>query len=118
VSPPQPQPPACPHPTSPQAILLVRAIALACPPPALEACLRGAYRAFAQNAKFVSAASAAHIHFMGAAVIEMTRLDAGWGSLGRRVWATLGAGVGSPGFRVQGLGGPGRRRVRLAGEEG
>ncbi|KIY92006.1 hypothetical protein MNEG_15957, partial [Monoraphidium neglectum] len=59
-----------------QAILLVRAIALSCPPPALDSCLRGTYRAFAQNAKFVTAASLPHIHFMGAAVVEMTRLDA------------------------------------------
>jgi hypothetical protein len=58
-------------------VLLVRAIAMACPPPALESCLRGAYRAFAQNAKFVTAASAPHINFMGAAVVELTRIDAG-----------------------------------------
>lgn len=55
----------------------MRAVALSCPPPALDACLRGTYRAFAQNAKFVTAASLPHIHFMGAAVVEMTRLDAG-----------------------------------------
>ncbi len=83
----------------------MRAIALSCPPPALETCLRGTYRAFAQNSKFVSAASVGHIHFMGAAVIEMTRLDVGgwcfvWGSVGwRRMeafgWLHWGVAFGS-----------------------
>ena len=60
----------------------MRAIALSCPPPALDMALRGTYRAVAQNAKFVSAASLPHIHFMGAAVVEMTRLDPGGGGHG------------------------------------
>ena len=37
--------------------------------------LQGVYRTFVRNAKFVSAASMPHIHFLGACVIEMFGLD-------------------------------------------
>lgn len=60
-----------------QAILLVRAMALALPPPAIDACLKGVYRAFSANAKFVNAASAPHINFMASCIVEMYGLDAG-----------------------------------------
>jgi len=59
-----------------QAILLVRSMALALPLPAMDACLKGVYRAFASNAKFVNAASTPLINFMAAAVVEMYALDA------------------------------------------
>jgi nucleolar complex protein 2 len=58
-----------------QAALLVRAMALALPPPALDACLKGAYRAFAASARFTSAASAPAISFMGAVVVELHGID-------------------------------------------
>jgi nucleolar complex protein 2 len=64
-----------PPPCCAQAFLFIRQLALSLPPPALDVCLRGAYRAYVANARFVSAASAAHIHFMGACVVEMVGLD-------------------------------------------
>ena len=36
-----------------------------------SSCLQAAYRCFVQNSKFVTASSAAHIHFLGACVIEL-----------------------------------------------
>ncbi|KAI3438608.1 hypothetical protein D9Q98_001031 [Chlorella vulgaris] len=54
-----------------QAILLVRQMALELPQPALDNCLKGVYRAFSTNAKFVNAASVPQINFMAAAVVEM-----------------------------------------------
>lgn len=48
------------HPHT-QAFLAVRALAVAVPEPYLERCLKGMYRTFLANSKFVSAASAPHI---------------------------------------------------------
>ena len=77
MSPNKPHTPLSPHTHTPQAVLLIRAMALALPPPALEDSLRGVYRADVTNARFVSAASLPHLHFMGAAVVEMSGLDLG-----------------------------------------
>ena len=59
-----------------QAILFIRAMAISLPPPTMDTCLKGVYRAFSSNAKFVNAASAPHINFMAACVVEMYGLDA------------------------------------------
>ncbi|EFN57450.1 hypothetical protein CHLNCDRAFT_142934 [Chlorella variabilis] len=59
-----------------QAILLVRQMALELPQPALDNCLKGVYRAFSTNAKFVNAASVPQINFMAAAVVEMYGISA------------------------------------------
>lgn len=58
-----------------QALLLVRQLGLVLPPPALQTCLRGAYRAYAANAKFVSPASLPALAFMAAGVVELSTLD-------------------------------------------
>lgn len=58
-----------------QALLFIRRMAAALPPPALELALKGVYRSFVQNAKFVNAASVPHIHFMASCVVEMFGLD-------------------------------------------
>ena len=58
-----------------QAILLVRSMALKLPSPSLDACLKGVYRAYSSNAKFVNAASVPHINFMAACVVELYGLD-------------------------------------------
>jgi nucleolar complex protein 2 len=59
-----------------QAILLVRQMALDLPQPALDNCLKGVYRAFSSNAKFVNAASMPQINFMAAAVVEVYSINA------------------------------------------
>lgn len=58
-------------------------MALSLPPPALDTCLRGVYRAYVSHARFVTASSLPHIHFMGAGVVELMGLDlsAGWVAL-------------------------------------
>lgn len=61
--------------TSLQALLLVRQMALVLPPPALQTVLRGAYRAYAANAKFVSPSSLPALAFMAAGVVELSSLD-------------------------------------------
>ncbi|KAL3162814.1 hypothetical protein ABBQ32_009271 [Trebouxia sp. C0010 RCD-2024] len=58
-----------------QALLFIRHMAAMLPPPALELALKGVYRSFVQNAKFVNAASVPHIHFMASCVVEMFGLD-------------------------------------------
>ncbi|KAK9791168.1 hypothetical protein WJX73_004155 [Symbiochloris irregularis] len=58
-----------------QAFLLVREMASVLPAPTLSNAMKGVYRVFVRNAKFVSAASMPHIHFLGACVIEMFGLD-------------------------------------------
>ncbi|DBA84942.1 TPA: hypothetical protein ACH3X2_005684 [Trebouxia sp. C0005] len=58
-----------------QALLFIRHMAAMLPPPALELALKGVYRTFVQNAKFVNAASVPHIHFMASCVVEMFGLD-------------------------------------------
>lgn len=58
-----------------QAILLVRSMAMKLPQPSLDACLKGVYRAYSSNAKFVNAASVPHINFMAACVVELYGLD-------------------------------------------
>lgn len=58
-----------------QALLFIRHMAAVLPPPALELALKGVYRSFVQNAKFVNAASVPHIHFMASCVVEMFGLD-------------------------------------------
>ena len=47
-----------------QAVLLLRALLLALPAAGVERVLRGLYRTFSANAKFVNAASLEHIAFM------------------------------------------------------
>jgi len=59
-----------------QSILLVRSMALSLPPPALDNALKGAYKAFMSNSKFVSANSAAALDFMAACLVELHGLDA------------------------------------------
>lgn len=54
-----------------QAVLLLRALLLSQPAAGAELVLKGAYRAFSANAKFVTAASLEHISFMGAGVAEL-----------------------------------------------
>jgi nucleolar complex protein 2 len=54
-----------------QALLLLRACMLLLPSPTPETALRSAYRAYVQNAKFVSAASVAHLGFMAAGLVEL-----------------------------------------------
>lgn len=44
-------------------------------PGALEHVLKGAYRSYYANAKFVTAASVPHINFMATCVIELYGLD-------------------------------------------
>lgn len=58
-----------------QALLLVRQMGLVLPPPALQTVLRGAYRAYAANAKFVSPATLPALAFMAAGVVELSSLD-------------------------------------------
>ena len=58
-----------------QAILLLRALAVGLPPPALERVAKGVYRTFASNAKFVNAESVEHIAFMSTCVVEIFGLD-------------------------------------------
>ena len=58
-----------------QAILLLRAIAVGLPPPALERVAKGVYRTFASNAKFVNVDSVEHIAFMSTCVVEIFGLD-------------------------------------------
>ncbi|KAG1661708.1 hypothetical protein FOA52_002044 [Chlamydomonas sp. UWO 241] len=58
-----------------QAFLAVRALAVAVPEPYLERCLKGMYRTFLANSKFVSAASAPHIAFMSTCCVELWGLD-------------------------------------------
>eukprot|EP00877_Chromochloris_zofingiensis_P001779 jgi/Chrzof1/11601/Cz06g01210.t1 len=58
-----------------QAILFIRDMALTLPPPALDTCLKGVYRTYASNAKFVSPATLPHLSFMSACMVEMTGLD-------------------------------------------
>lgn len=58
-----------------QALLLVRQMGLVLPPPALQTSLRGAYRAYSANAKFVSPASLPALAFMAAGVTELSTLD-------------------------------------------
>jgi hypothetical protein len=58
-----------------QALLLVRQLGLVLPPPALQTVLRGAYRAYAANAKFVSPATLPALAFMAAGVVELSSLD-------------------------------------------
>ena len=60
-----------------QAIVFLRAVAVELPPEteALEQVLRGTYRTFAANAKFVNAASLEHVAFMSACVVEIYGLD-------------------------------------------
>lgn len=50
-------------------------MALTLPPPALDTCLKGVYRTYASNAKFVSPATLPHLSFMSACMVEMTGLD-------------------------------------------
>ena len=57
------------------AIVLLRAIAATCPGPALERAVKGVYRAYASNAKFMNANSAENIAFMSACVVEMFGID-------------------------------------------
>ena len=57
------------------AIVLLRAIAATCPGPALEREVKGVYRAYASNAKFMNANSAENIAFMSACVVEMFGID-------------------------------------------
>ncbi|GAB4817038.1 hypothetical protein N2152v2_004084 [Parachlorella kessleri] len=59
-----------------QALLFIRQMAFTLPQPALDNCLKGVYRAFSANAKFVNAASVPHINFMAACVVEMYGVDA------------------------------------------
>ena len=42
-----------------------------------QPCAQGVYRSFVANAKFVNAASLAHISFMGACVVELFGLEPG-----------------------------------------
>jgi hypothetical protein len=58
-----------------QALLLVRQMGLVLPPPALQTVLRGAYRAYVSNAKFVSPATLPALSFMAAGVVELSSLD-------------------------------------------
>ena len=58
-----------------QAILLLRAMAVGLPPPALERVAKGVYRTFASNAKFLNAESVEHIVFMSTCVVEIFGLD-------------------------------------------
>ena len=58
-----------------QSILLLRAMAVTLPPPALERIAKGVYRTFASNAKFVNADSVEHIAFMSTCVVEIFGLD-------------------------------------------
>ncbi|GFR47619.1 hypothetical protein Agub_g9358, partial [Astrephomene gubernaculifera] len=58
-----------------QAFLAIRALAVSLPQPALDSCLKGAYRIFVANSKFVSAASAPHIAFMSTCLVELWGLD-------------------------------------------
>jgi hypothetical protein len=53
----------------------VRQLGLVLPPPALQTVLRGAYRAYAANAKFVSPATLPALAFMAAGVVELSSLD-------------------------------------------
>ncbi|KAK9822072.1 hypothetical protein WJX74_004970 [Apatococcus lobatus] len=60
-----------------QALLLIRQMALLLPDPALDLALKGTYRTFVRNARFVTPDSAPHIAFMAACVVEMHSLDMG-----------------------------------------
>lgn len=56
------------------AILFIRRMAVAVPE-SLDSCLRGVYRTYAANAKFMTAAGAPAISFMADCVVEMFGLD-------------------------------------------
>ena len=58
-----------------QAILLLRALAIGLPAPALERVAKGVYRTFASNSKFVNADSVEHVAFMSTCVVEIFGLD-------------------------------------------
>eukprot|EP00891_Asterochloris_glomerata_P005532 jgi/Astpho2/5532/gw1.00079.30.1_t len=60
-----------------QAILFMRAMAVQLPPPMLDSVLKGVYRSFVSNAKFVNAATTPHIAFMASCVVEVFGLDMG-----------------------------------------
>lgn len=58
-----------------QAVLLIRSMALRLPSPAIDMCLKGVYKTYVSNAKFVNAASVPHINFMAACVVELYSID-------------------------------------------
>ncbi|KAG2453202.1 hypothetical protein HYH02_002526 [Chlamydomonas schloesseri] len=58
-----------------QAFLALRAAAVELPAPALDNVLKGVYRTYVSNAKFVSSASAPHIAFMSTCIVELWGLD-------------------------------------------
>ncbi|MEW5298161.1 MAG: hypothetical protein WDW36_001313 [Sanguina aurantia] len=58
-----------------QAFLSIRQMALSMPAPMMDHCLRGVYRTFIANSKFVSAASAPHIAFMITCAVELWGLE-------------------------------------------
>ncbi|GLI62328.1 hypothetical protein VaNZ11_004935, partial [Volvox africanus] len=58
-----------------QAFLAIRAMAVSLPQPALDSCLKGVYRTFISNSKFVSAASAPHIAFMATCLVDLWGID-------------------------------------------
>jgi nucleolar complex protein 2 len=60
-----------------QALRLLRSLALVSSPEGLDAVFRGAYRTFASNAKFATAAQAESVAFMAAGLVELFRLDPG-----------------------------------------
>lgn len=60
-----------------QALLWLRAYALALPRKALNEVLKGAYRTFAANARFVTPTSLPDISFMTAGVVELYGLNTG-----------------------------------------
>lgn len=60
-----------------QAVLLVRSMALVLPQPALDTVLKGAYRTFVSNAKFVNATNAPALDFMATCVVELHGIDVG-----------------------------------------
>ncbi|CAL5219709.1 g1599 [Coccomyxa viridis] len=58
-----------------QALLFIRHMATLIPDPALDQALKGVYRAFVRNAKFMTQSSAPDIAFVGSCVVEMYGLD-------------------------------------------
>eukprot|EP00873_Tetraselmis_striata_P023861 jgi/Tetstr1/444125/TSEL_032023.t1 len=59
-----------------QAILFLRQGALLLPDPALDTILKGAYKQFTTNAKFVNAGSVPHISFMASCISELWGINA------------------------------------------
>ncbi|BDA42546.1 Nucleolar complex protein 2 homolog [Coccomyxa sp. Obi] len=58
-----------------QALLFIRQMATTLPGPAMDQAVKGIYRAFVRNAKFMTPASAPHVAFLGSCVVEMFGLD-------------------------------------------